>query len=360
MMGERIKIARRKSGYSLRSLAVAIEGRVSAQMIGKYERNESTPSSATLVALADALQVPMEYLCDARGISLTGFEFRTTANASRAERARIEAAALDWLDRYFQIEAVLELDDAQWQAPPGMPASLSRPEDAEGLAERLRGAWRLGIAPVANMTELLEGQGLRVLLIDSLDQFSGLTCVAKLSAGGREVPVVAVNRNHTLERRRFTLGHELAHRLIRPRCLPREDLEKAAMIFAGALLMPREHLLREVGRRRRSLAYRELIDLKRIYRVSGAALLKRLRQLEVIRETTLRQAFRSFARGWRSEETEELEPSHERGRYERAMRFERLCYRGLAEDVISLIKVSNLLQKDTQEVIKNLRGLEKS
>ena len=62
MIGERIKIARRKSGYSLRSLAVAIEGRVSAQMIGKYERNESTPSSATLVALADALQVPMEYL----------------------------------------------------------------------------------------------------------------------------------------------------------------------------------------------------------------------------------------------------------------------------------------------------------
>lgn len=360
MIGGRIKIARRKSGYSLRSLAVAIEGRVSAQMIGKYERNESTPSSATLVALADALQVPMEYLCDARGISLTGFEFRTTANASRAERARIEVAALDWLDRYFQIEAVLELDDAQWQTPPGTPASLSRPEDAEELAERLRGAWRLGIAPVANMTELLEGQGLRVLLIDSPDQFSGLTCVAKLSAGGREVPVVAVNRNHTLERRRFTLGHELAHRLIRRDCLSRQDLEKAAMIFAGAFLMPREHLLREVGRRRRSLAYRELIDLKHIYRVSGAALLKRLRQLEVIRETTLRQAFRSFARGWRSEETEELEPSHERGRYERAMRFERLCYRGLAEDVISLIKISSLLQKDTQEVIKNLRGLEKS
>ena len=86
-----------------------------------------------------------------------------------------------------------------------------------------------------------------------------------------------------------------------------KDEEKAATLFAGAFLMPREHLLREVGKHRNALGYNELIDLKRLYRVSGAALLMRLRQLDVISESTLVYAFQTIARGWRTQEPEELE-----------------------------------------------------
>ena len=71
--------------------------------------------------------------------------------------------------------------------------------------------------------------------------------------------------------------------------------------------MPREHLLREVGKHRNAFGYSEIIGLKRLYRVSGAALLMRLRQLDVISESTLIYAFQTIARGWRTQEPRELE-----------------------------------------------------
>ena len=57
MIGQRLKIARAASGLSLRELEAAIDNRVTAQAIGKYERNEDMPSSGVLSILADALKV---------------------------------------------------------------------------------------------------------------------------------------------------------------------------------------------------------------------------------------------------------------------------------------------------------------
>jgi Zn-dependent peptidase ImmA (M78 family) len=95
-----------------------------------------------------------------------------------------------------------------------------------------------------------------------------------------EVPVIVVNQTHPLERRRLTLAHELAHSLIDEQSAV--DLEKAANYFAGAFLVPAAHLAREMGKQRRGLGYSELIQLKRMYRVSAAAFLMRLRRTQAI------------------------------------------------------------------------------
>ena len=175
-------------------------------------------------------------------------------------------------------------------------------------------------------------------------------------AGRADLPVIVVNNSFPLERRRLTLAHELAHRLIDTESLIDKDEEKAANLFAGAFLMPREHLLREVGKHRSALGYKEIVDLKRLYRVSGAALLMRLRQLDVISQPTLVYAFQTIARGWRTQEPEELEPPDIRGLREKARRFERLCYRALAEGLISLSKAAELLRLPLPEVEAGLKG----
>ena len=90
--------------------------------------------------------------------------------------------------------------------------------------------------------------------------------------------------------------------------------------------------------------------------MSGLALLIRLRQLSVISESTLIYAYQSIARGWRTQEPEELETEKERGQHERALRFERLCYRALAEGLISLAKAAELLRLPASEVEAGLRG----
>ncbi len=79
-------------------------------------------------------------------------------------------------------------------------------------------------------------------------------------------------------------------------------------------------------------------------------------QLDVINESTLIYAFQSIARGWRTQEPEELETEKERGRRERARRFERLCYRALAEGLISLGKAAELLRRPVSEVEVGLKG----
>jgi len=356
MIGDRIKLARRKAGYSLRDLSEAMKDGVTAQAIGKYERDESVPSSGVLLSLADALGVSMDYLLDTRGITLAGVEFRTKSTTTARDKAHVETEVLEWIERYLQIETILDLDSAEWQCPLSKLRKLRSPNDAEKLAQDVREQWQLGLDPIPNMTELLEEKGLKVLTVELPARISGFTCLVKRTDEDADLPVIVVNNEFSLERRRLTLGHELAHRLIEPDCLSDKDEEKAANVFAGAFLMPHDHLLREVGKRRNALGYKELIDLKRLYRVSGAALLVRLRQLDVISQSTLTYAFQTIGRGWRTQEPEELEPSNLRGRRERALRFERLCYRALAEGLISLNKASELLRLPLPEVEAGLKG----
>lgn len=356
MIADRLRLARRKAGYSLRDLSDAIAGKVTAQAIGKYERGESIPSSGVLLALSKALGVSLPYLIDTQGIELSGVEFRTKANTSAKDRAQVETEVIEWIERYLQIEQVLELDSAHWQSPVAKPRKLRDPADAEKLAEDARQEWDLGLDPIPNMTELLEEKGLKVLTVPLSERVSGFTCLVKRPQERSDLPAIVVNDRFSLERRRLTLAHELAHRLIDTDSLSDRDEEKASTIFAGAFLVPGEHLRREAGKRRNALGYNELIELKRLYRVSGAALLMRLRQLDIISEPTLIYAFQSIARGWRTQEPDEIEPADERGERERARRFERLCYRALAEGLISLSKAAELLRLPVPEVEAGLRG----
>lgn len=356
MIANRIKLARRKAGLSLRDLSAAINGLVTAQAIGKYERGEDVPSPRVLTVLAEALGVSQSYLLDTQGIELTGVKFRTKANTTVRDRTQVESEVLAWIERYLQIELILDLDSAKWQCPIDPPRQLHEVNEAEQIAGNVRDKWKLGIDPIPSMTELLEEKGLKVLTVALPLHVSGLTCLVERREHRSEIPVIVVNNQFSLERRRLTLAHELAHRLIEVDSLNNKDEEKAANLFAGAFLMPREHLLRNVGKHRNALGYKELIDLKRLYRVSGAALLVRLRQLNVINESTLVYIFQSIARGWRTQEPEELESEKERGQLERAQRIERLCYRALAEGLISLTKAAELLRLPVQEVEAGLKG----
>src|ERR1700691_404192 len=131
MIADRIKLARRKAGYSLRDLSDAMNGRVTAQAIGKYERGEDTPSSGVLLALAKALGVSLNYLLDTQGVELSGVEFRTKANTTGKDRAHVETEVLEWIERYLQIELILDLDSATWQCPVPCPVQLREVNGAE-------------------------------------------------------------------------------------------------------------------------------------------------------------------------------------------------------------------------------------
>ena len=64
-----------------------IGNRVSAQQIGKYERDEDVPGSGVLIALSEALGVPLDYLVGDQEMVLDGVEFRKKQITSKKEEA---------------------------------------------------------------------------------------------------------------------------------------------------------------------------------------------------------------------------------------------------------------------------------
>src|SRR5437016_1560161 len=118
MFGDRLKLARTSAGLSLRELADRIGNLVTAQALGKYERDEMLPSSAVLMALAEALSVPESYLLSTGELELENVEFRKLKGAGAREQAALKAQVLRHTEKYLEIEDVLAAESTDWKPPP--------------------------------------------------------------------------------------------------------------------------------------------------------------------------------------------------------------------------------------------------
>lgn len=345
MIGSKLKVARSASGLSLRALSDAIERLVSAQAIGKYERNEDMPSSRVLIALAKALSVSEDYLLGEDEIALEGVDFRKKVGTSAREEAALQAQAVHLLERYLAVEDLLQMRSVEWEQPRSAPHPVADLRDAEDAARSVRDDWGLGNDPIPQLAELLEERGIKVLSID-LNDVDGLA--AKVRRKDRSAArVVVVKRSSWAERKRFTLAHELGHMVIEPN--EGVDVEKAAHRFAGAFLMPADVLRAEIGAHRSSISLGELVALKKRFGVSIQAITYRCRELGIITESAFAGLFKTFAdRGWRTapfKEPETMEPD-----LEEPKRFERLCYRALAEGAIGEARTAELLGISVREL----------
>lgn len=338
MIGQRLKLARAASGLSLRELEAAIDKLVTAQAIGKYERDEDMPSSGVLSALGSALNVSEEYLLGADEMVLDGVEFRKKEIASKREEAFVEGRTLHLLERYLAVEDALGLASVEWDRPREAPYPIREVADSENAARAIRIHWALGIDPVLNLSELLEEHGIKILSADLTD-IDGLTARVHRKHGD-PIPVIVVKNNAWSERKRFTLAHELGHMVMDVRS--GVDPEKAANRFAGAFLMPAEALWREIGKHRTMISLGEFLHLKELFGASFQAITYRCHDLGIIGSAAFRRLFQLFnEHGWRKPPYEELgaiAPSVEQPR-----RMERLCFRALAEGVLSESKTAEIL-----------------
>ena len=348
MFGERLKLARKRSGLSLRALSSCIGGIVSAQAIGKYERGEMMPSSTVAIAMAEALEISVSNLLSPSSVSLESVEFRKLASTRAKERASVEAQVLDHVDRYLQVEELLASSSSSRYEPRGAPYHIENVEQAEGAATSVRAGWNLGGGPIPDMTELLEERGVKVVKLPLPSTLDGLTCYVRRSDGD-DVPVVVCSDVKSIERQRFTIALELGHMVMDiPSDVPDEE---ACNRFAGAFLVPEKELKREVGRHRFNFGFSELIEIKQMFGISAAALVVRMRDVGIINQATMVSIFRGIGSGWRKTEPCPL------GRTERPGRFRRLCLRALAENEISESKASELLRQPVSEIERVMAGV---
>lgn len=356
MFGQRLRLARKKSGLTMRALADRVTPKITAQAISKYEAGKMMPSSAVLVSLAKALDVSLDFLMSDQVVSLDSIEFRKHSGTSARDRAMAEALVTEKLENYLTIEDVLDLGPPPDSLESLRCSRIKSPEEAEAKAREVRQAWNLGIDPIPSMTGLLEDKGIRVIEAGLPERFDGLACDVKCGRGRADTQVVVISSRTNVERKRFSLAHELAHRVIRKTGRPDVTIERATDRFAGAFLVPAEHLRGEAGECRRGVTYHELISLKHTYGVSAAAMLVRLAQTGILPQTVVDYAFRSYARSWRRHEPEPMAEGEGFAAFETPGRFERLSWRALGEQLISPLRAAQLLDLPLDEVEREIRG----
>ena len=88
MFGQRLRLARKKAGLSMRDLAGRLSTPVSAQAISHYEAGRMMPRSAVLVSLGETLDVSLDFLMGGQVEALEALEFRKHSRTSAKDRAR--------------------------------------------------------------------------------------------------------------------------------------------------------------------------------------------------------------------------------------------------------------------------------
>lgn len=291
LLGEAIHTARIATGITQAELSQRTG--VTQAALSRYENNLREPDPATLTRLASATGVSTQLL--------TNMSRKTGAIATHAHmRRRATGPARAWIQLEARLNVLREqmhllLSSIDYETP----HSLSRLDPLDYLpheAARLtREQLRMPQGPVRNLAAWMESAGCLII-----EQDFGTPRVDGLSQWTDRYPVVLINARMPTDRKRFTLAHELGHLVMHsvPAHLT-EGAESEAMAFAAELLMP-AHLIRP-ELRNRSLGH--LVNLKRKWMVSIAALIERAHDLGTVSQTARTSLYKALsARGWRKRE----------------------------------------------------------
>lgn len=343
--GARLKAARKMAGMSQQELADATENLITKQAISKYEKGKMLPASDILIAISKALGVKSGYFYRQSQVKLSKLEFRKKSKLSKSNENRVKYQTIDFLERYLEIENIMNhqivFDN------PLQNITVNNQADIEVASMRLREAWKLGNAPVSNLMELLEDKGVRIFEVELQEDFDGL------SAWADGIPVITVNKNSDLVRKRLTIVHELAHLLMNFSDCDNKDLERLCHNFAGAFLVPKENMIEEIGQSRTKISFLELKKLKGVYGISIMALIVRAKNLGIIKDSAYKNFFIIASKnGWRSGKNKE--PGKYVGR-EYANRFRQLVSWAVAEEIITMSKGAELMYEGLSEFRKGFQ-----
>jgi len=333
MLGERIKRARESAGLNLRDLAA--KAGISAMAISKYERDESTPSSGVLLALAQALGVRTEYFFRHTGVELVGVEYREHEKIPDKEEKKVLADVTEQLERWIELEQFLPVPwSIPYALPETLPAKIKTLDEIEDVAIAIRDNWKLGHGPIHELIDVLESKGIKVFITryDEHKNFNGLT------ARVNDAPVIVVGKHWPGDRQRFTLAHELGHLVLKGRLAKDLNEEIACHRFAGAFLVPKDQVFSLLGNKRTWLEPQELMILKQDWGLSMAGWSYRAYHLGILTKKGFDEIWSLFRKnGWKEKEPDPQYPN------EKTSLFNQLLFRALAEDIIGESKAAELL-----------------
>lgn len=274
----------------------------SAATLSKYEVGKrATPSDDLVDALAQVLDFDRDFFFTPLFDEFADAECSFRRRAVTAERTKKRTLAQGTLFAELVRFLANQVSLPPYRIP--LIPTTSVP-DAEKAADRCRAELGLPLdAPIGNMCRVLEPAGVAVTYLDAKTEQIDAFC----RRGPTSVVVLNAVKG-SASRTRFDAAHELGHLVMHGDIASRsrDEVEREANSFASAFLLPRAPLARALYGRAR-VDWPHFMELKRTWRVSLAAIVRRAFDLGLIDAVRYRQLNVSLhARGWHRGEPDEL------------------------------------------------------
>ena len=187
-----------------------------------------------------------------------------------------------------------------------------------------------------NVIEMLEAKGVKVYEVEENELFDGM------STWVNGIPVIVINKDMNIVRKRFTALHELAHLVLEfsEDIVNEKEKERLCHNFAGAFLLPKEPFLKEFGGKRSNVSLEELKIIDEYYGISVQAIMARAKVLNLISE----HSYRDFNIWLSKNGCRKKELGEYKGK-ESPIRFKKLLYQATAKGAISMSKAAALANK---------------
>ena len=148
-------------------------------------------------------------------------------------------------------------------------------------------------------------------------------------------------------RKRFTASHELGHLLLEEKIVSDLNHERVANRFAGAFLLPKETIIKEIDKHRNRITISELEHIKQKYGISIQAIMYRLKDLGIISESK-HKSFSIANNRHKFDEDCSLKGKEE------LSRFDNLLARAYSEGLITSSKLAELSGYGINEALDRL------
>lgn len=300
-VGARIRQARALA--RLTQTAVAEAAGVAQGTIAKYERGTLVPDGSVLAGIATATGMPPEFFTDRPDLEAAGastIRFREHSGMSAQDRDRAQALG--------DIAYELLMRNSEGLKLPRVALPDKRYTDVAAAAQDTREA--LGFAhdePIGHLARAAERAGVRLFQVPAegpqttpRKHFRSIQAFSYWAGPDLDQPVAMLYRADAGDRVRWSLSHELGHLVLHTRLLDEERAEAEANAFAAEFLLPAVSFLSDLGT---TVTLAGLLELKRSWRVSVAAMIMRAHQLDAIDDQRKKALFMQLSRrGWRLKE----------------------------------------------------------
>lgn len=309
----RIKQARVSRGYSMGELGDLVG--VSRQAISKYEIGTYTPTEAVLSRIASVLRYEISFFrkplpSDAASPSPVFFRSRRSTTKKSKEAAKEKIAIFQEIDKYlrqFVSFPKVNLPTIDYH----FTYEQLNIQQIEKFAIAVRNYWGLGNAPIVNLTNVFQKNGIMISVMNlnnkKIDAFS---------VWKDAIPYIFLSsEKYSDVRLRFTLAHELGHLLLHANYINEEEIqtkvisekiEKEADLFAAALLLPAATFSNDIY----STSIDHFINLKKKWKSSIGSMIYRCQDLDLLTENQIKylKDQMSYNRYWKSEPLDNIIP----------------------------------------------------